>query len=60
MDTRIRASIVTIRMAAIVIMVMSVIALWNFMLWLPWQVDCVIAGAAAFAFAYKFEREDRS
>ena len=51
-----RTSIVFIRVAAIVVMVASVAALWNFMLWLPWHVDFVIATAAAFAFAYKFER----
>jgi hypothetical protein len=37
-------------------MIASVASLWNFMLWLPWQADCGIATAAAFAFAYKFER----
>ncbi len=58
MDTRVRASIVTLRMFAIVAMIASVTALWKFMLWLPWQVDCVLAAAAAFAFAYKFEREE--
>jgi uncharacterized membrane protein HdeD (DUF308 family) len=46
-----------IRVAAAVVMVFTVMALWNFMLWLPWQVDCVIAAAAAMAFAYRFERE---
>jgi len=58
MDTRTRASILTIRLAAVVVMIASVAALWNFMLWLPWQLDCLIATAAAFAFAYKFEREE--
>jgi hypothetical protein len=53
-----RLSIVTIRLAAVVVMIASVSALWNFMLWLPWQVDCALATAAAFAFAYKFEREE--
>jgi hypothetical protein len=56
MDTQTRLSIVTIRVAAVIVMIASVAALWNFMLWLPWQADCVIAMAAAFAFAYKFER----
>jgi hypothetical protein len=50
--------IITIRILAVVVMVASVAALCNFMLWLPWQIDCVIAAAAACAFAYKFERED--
>ena len=58
MDTPTRASIVVIRLAALVVMIAAVAALWNFMLWLPWQLDCVIATAAAFAFAYKFEREE--
>ncbi len=58
MGTRTHASIVTIRLAALVVLVASVAALWNFMLWLPWQVDCLVAMAAAFAYAYKFEREE--
>jgi hypothetical protein len=53
-----RASIVAIRLAAVIVMVASVASLWNFMLWLSWQVDCALATAAAFAFAYKFEREE--
>jgi hypothetical protein len=53
-----RASIVAIRLAAVIVMVASVASLWNLMLWLPWQVDCALATAAAFAFAYKFEREE--
>ena len=58
MDTPTRASIVVIRLAALVVMIATVAALWNFMLWLPWQIDCVLATAAAFAFAYRFEREE--
>jgi len=58
MDTRTRVVILTIRLAAIVVMIASVAALWNFMLWLPWHVDFALATAAAFAFAYKFEREE--
>ena len=53
-----RTSIFVIRVAAIIVMVASVASLWNFMLWLPWHVDFAIATAAAFAFAYKFEREE--
>lgn len=53
-----RASIVAIRLSAIIVMAASMASLWNFMLWLPWQVDCALATAAAFAFAYKFEREE--
>ena len=56
MDTRTRASIVAIRAAALIVMIASVAALWNFMLWLPWHVDFALSTAAAFAFAYKFER----
>lgn len=58
MDTRIRPSILTMRLAAIVVMIATVAALWNVMLWLPAPVDCIIALAAAFAYAYKFEREE--
>ena len=58
MDTGTRAALITMRLAAIVVMIASVAAIWNFMLWLPWQVDCALATAAAFAFAYVFERED--
>jgi hypothetical protein len=58
MNTSTRASIFAIRLAALVVVIASVAALWNFMLWLPWQVDCALAMGAAFAFAYKFEREE--
>ena len=58
MITRTRAVILTIRLAALVVMIASVAALWNFMLWLPWQADFALATAAAFAYAYKFEREE--
>ena len=53
-----RATIITIRVAAVVVMIATVAALWNFMLWLPWHIDFALAIAAAFAFAYKFEREE--
>jgi len=56
MDSPTPLSIITMRVAAVIVMIASVAALWNFMLWLPWQVDCGIATAAAFAFAYTFER----
>jgi hypothetical protein len=58
MDIHTRTSIVTIRVAALTLMIAGGAALWNFMLWLPWQADCVLATAAAFAFAYIFEREE--
>ena len=58
MNTPTRVSILAIRVAALVVLIATVAALWNFMLWLPWQIDCVLAAAAAFAFAYKFERSE--
>ena len=59
MDARARAVIIIIRLAALVVVIVGVATLWNFMLWLPWQVDCLLAAAAALAFAYRFEREGR-
>ena len=56
MDPHSRWPIIAIRIAAVIVMIATVASLWNFMLWLPWQADCGIAMAAAFAFAYKFER----
>jgi hypothetical protein len=47
-----------LRFLALLVIVVVVPLLWRLMLWLPWQMDCLIAAAAAFAFAYKFERED--
>ena len=58
METRTHASIVVVRVAALIVMIASLTALWNVMLWLPWQADCVMATAAAFAFAYTFERQE--
>jgi hypothetical protein len=46
------------RVAALIVMIASASALWNLMLWLSWQVDCLLATAAVFAFAYTFEREE--
>jgi hypothetical protein len=53
-----RVTIPILRLAAFLVMIATVAALWNFMLWLPWQLDCALATAAAFAFAYRFEREE--
>ena len=47
-----------LRIVAVLAVIVLVPLIWRLMLWLPWQADCVIATAAAFAFAYKFERED--
>lgn len=58
MDIPTRASLIVIRLAALIVTVAIVSALWNFMQWLPWQIDCLLATAAAFAFAYRFEREE--
>ena len=51
-------TVLAIRLAAIIVIVATMSAVWNVMLWLPWQVDCALATAAAFAYAYKFEREE--
>ena len=50
--------VLTLRIAASLVIILVVPLLWRFMLWLPWQLDCVLAAAAAFAFAYTFEREE--
>jgi hypothetical protein len=50
--------VLTLRILAVLAIILVVPLLWRLMLWLPWQVDCVIAAVAALAFAYKFERED--
>ena len=50
--------VLTLRILAVLAIILVVPLLWRLMLWLPWQVDCVIAAIAAFAFAYKFEGED--
>ena len=60
MDTRTRALIWVIRVAALIVIIASVSALWNVMLWLSWKVDFLFATAAAFAYAYKFERDERA
>ena len=57
MNSRMRLIVVSLRLGAVALMVVTVYLLNRVMLWLPWQVDCVIAMAAALAFAYRFERE---
>jgi hypothetical protein len=52
-----RALLVTLRLGAILLILIVVPLLWRLMQWLPWQADCLIATASAFAFAYRFERE---
>jgi hypothetical protein len=49
--------VISIRIAAILFVILTVPLLWRLMLWLPWQADCILAMGAAFAYAYKFERE---
>ena len=49
--------ILGLRLLAVTVMVIVVAVLWRIMAWLPWQVDCVLAAAAAGGFAYRFERE---
>jgi len=56
---RLDAIALVIRLGALLLVIIVVPLLWRLMLWLPWQIDCVIATAAAFAFAYRFEHEDR-
>ena len=53
-----RMRLILLRLGAVVLAIVSVYLLNSLMLRLPWQVDCVIAGAAALAFAYRFEREE--
>ena len=50
--------IVGLRALAILSILIIVPLLWRAMARLPWQVDCALATAAAFAFAYRFEREE--
>jgi CheY-like chemotaxis protein len=52
-----RRIIIGLRLLAIVVMIAAVTLTWKLMSVLSWQVDCLIAGAAAVAFAYRFERE---
>jgi hypothetical protein len=52
-----RIIVVSLRLGAVVLMVVSAYVLSRVMLWLPWQADCLIAAACALAFAYRFERE---
>ena len=56
MDSRAEKSIIALRLVAVAAMILVVWMLWQVMLILPWPVDCLIAGAAALAFAYRFER----
>jgi len=49
--------VLILRILAILGIIVIVPLMWRLMLWLPWQVDCAIATVAAFAFAYRFERE---
>ncbi len=56
MNTQMR--LIFLRLGAVALMIVSVYLLSRVMFWLPWQVDCIIAGVAALAFAYRFEREE--
>ena len=57
MTPKMRVIVISLRFAAVAVMIASVYLLSRVMLWLPWEADCVIAAAAALAFAYRFERE---
>ena len=52
----VRALLAWLRFGAALSVVIVVPVLWRVMSWLPWQIDCLIAAAAALAFAYRFER----
>ncbi len=54
------ALVLGIRIGAVLLILIVVPLLWRVMLSLPWQIDCAITAAAAFAFAYVFENESRS
>jgi hypothetical protein len=60
MGIPVRRAIIVMRMSALIVLIASVGALWNLMSWLPWQIDGLIAAAAALAFAYRYEREDQA
>ncbi len=57
--SRVDFFVLGLRTLAVITIILVVPALWRLMVWLPWQVDCLIAAVAAFAFAYRFEHEDR-
>jgi hypothetical protein len=58
MNRRPEIVIIGLRLFAVVVMIIAVSLVWRVMAMFPWQVDCLIAGVAAFAFAYRFEREE--
>jgi hypothetical protein len=58
MNERLGLLIIGLRLAAVVVMIAAVSLMWRVMASLPWGVDCLIATGAAFAFAYRFEREE--
>jgi hypothetical protein len=57
MNSRMRVIVISLRLGAVALMIVSIYLLSRIMLWLPWEADCVIAAACALAFAYRFERE---
>jgi hypothetical protein len=56
MNNRTHLIVIALRLGAVTLMIVTVYLLSRVMLWLPWEADCVIAAAAALAFAYRFER----
>lgn len=54
----VRAPLIGVRVLAALVVVTVIPLIWRLMLWLPWHVDFALATAAAFAFAYTFEREE--
>ena len=51
-----RTRLALLRLAAVALIAALLPLLWRLMLWLPWEADCLAAGATALAFAYRFEQ----
>jgi hypothetical protein len=51
-----RTCLALLRIAALALIASLLPLLWRVMLWLPWEADCLTAGAAALGFAYRFEQ----
>jgi hypothetical protein len=58
MNDETKRFITVLRIAAIAIGFVTVVVLWDFMAWLPWHVDAILAGLSVVAFAYWYEREE--
>ena len=56
MQINVRSAIAILRVTALIVMMFTVVGLWHVMLWLPWELDIIVAVVASLAFAYRFER----